>query len=124
MSDHLKKALHLRNAGRKREALKHFQNLARMYPTNARIRFHLAEALDSLGRERRAIPHYHRALRLAPRHPHLYELLLYLSSSYRKTGRPAAASRYLAPAEAMKRDSPLQKQLRRLVDRDLRRIHR
>jgi len=117
-------ALPLRRAGKVGEALKHFRRLSRQHSNDAIIRFHLAETLDNLGKERQAIPHYHRAQRLNPRHPHQYELLLYLSSSYRKTGHPRAAARYLALAEATGKGSELQSRLRRLIDRDLSRLRR
>ena len=120
----ISQALRLRRAGKVGEALKHFRQLSRQHSNDAIIRFHLAETLDNLGREREAIPHYHRALRLNANHPHLYELLLYLSSSYRKTARPRAAARYLARAEALGRAPELQTRLRRLVDRDLSRMKR
>jgi tetratricopeptide (TPR) repeat protein len=94
------------------------------HSNDAIIRFHLAETLDNLGKERQAIPHYHCALRLDPKLPHRYELLLYLSSSYRKTGRPRAAARYLEFAEATRKSSELQSRLRRLIDRDLSRAKR
>src|SRR5207253_1688465 len=73
-------ALRLRRAGKVGEALKHFRRLSRQNSNDAIIRFHLAETLDNFGKERQAIPHYHRGLRLDPKHPHRYELLLYLSS--------------------------------------------
>jgi Flp pilus assembly protein TadD len=117
-------ALRLRRAGKIGEALKHFRRLSLEHSNDAITRFHLAETLDNLGKERQAIPHYHRALRLNPKHPHRYELLLYLSSSYRKTERPRAAARYLACAESMRRKSDLQTRLRRLIDRDLLRVKR
>jgi predicted Zn-dependent protease len=117
MSGRLKTALRLRRNGRRREALKIFRDLARKYPNDPILRFELAQTLDNMGRESQAIPHYHRALRLDRNHPARYEIMLYLASSYRKTARPAAARRWLARAEAMKRSSPLQEKLRRLLER-------
>src|SRR5688500_15852164 len=93
-------ALRLRRAGRRREALAMRRERARGPPRDGTVWFDLAVTLDNLGREREAIPRYHRALRLDPRHPRTKEIALYLASSYRKTGRPAAARRWLAKAEA------------------------
>ena len=91
------------------------RRLAPERPHDADVCFYLAVTLDNLGREREAIPRYHRALRLNPRHPRAAEIFLYLASSYRKTGRPFAARRWLARAEAAGARSPLQRRLRRLL---------
>jgi len=92
------------------------RDVVRRRPTDAMVWFYLAVTLDNLGREREAIPRYHRALRLDARHPRAMEIALYLASSYRKTGRPAAARRWLAEAETRGANSPLQRRLRRLLD--------
>jgi predicted Zn-dependent protease len=117
MSARLKNALHLRRAGRRREALALFRELAKAYPNDPILRFELAQTLDNMSREREAIPHYHHALRLDRKHPARYEIFLYLASSYRKSARPAAARRWLKMADAMGRSSPLAEKLHRLLDR-------
>ena len=109
-------ALRLRRAGRRREALAVLREVARERPKDAMVWFYFAVTLDNLGREREAIPRYHRALRLDARHPRAMEIALYLASSYRKTGRPAAARRWLAEAETRGANSALQRRLRRLLD--------
>jgi Flp pilus assembly protein TadD len=108
--------LRLRRAGRLREALAELRKLAHERPNDGTVYFYLAVTLDNIGREREAIPRHHRALRLNPRHPHAAEINLYLASSYRKTGRPRAARRWLEKAEAIGADGPLQRRLRRLLD--------
>jgi Flp pilus assembly protein TadD len=114
-TDDLEAARRLRRAGRRRAALAILRRLARAWPGDPDVYFYLAVTLDNLGREREAIPRYHRALRLNPRHPRKRDIFLYLASSYRKTGRPAAARRWLARAEAAGARSPLQRRLRSLL---------
>jgi Flp pilus assembly protein TadD len=111
----VRQALRIRRTKGPRQALDLFRQLARDYPRDATIRFHLAETLDNLGRESQAIPHYHRALRLDPRHAHAYENYLYLASSYRNVGRPRAARRYLLRAESFGRMNAIQRRLKRLL---------
>jgi Flp pilus assembly protein TadD len=105
--------IRLRRAGRLREALDELGDLARERPLDGMVWFYVSVTLDNLGREREAIPRYHRALRMDPRHPHQREIFLYLASSYRKTGRPRAARRYLDRAIAVGARGPLRQRLER-----------
>jgi tetratricopeptide (TPR) repeat protein len=115
----LRKAVQLRRAGKKRQALALLFDLVRTEKTNPDVWFYLAVTLDNLSREAQAIPRYHRVLRPAPDYPRAYEVYLYLASAYQKTGRPEAAARYLAKARSLGRSDPLERQIARRVARDL-----
>jgi len=112
-SAELARALNLASTGSRREAIVLLTQLAKRKPKDAMVWFRLGTMLDSSGRMAKAIPCYLRALRLKPRHPHEYEMCLYLCSSYRKTKRPQAARRWLKKAQSFSRNTPLQKRLER-----------
>ncbi|HTQ37568.1 MAG TPA: tetratricopeptide repeat protein [Pirellulales bacterium] len=113
----LSRALRLAQAGNRRAAIDLLRELSKQTPTDALVWFHLGALLDAGGKMRQAIPCYLRALRLNPRHPQHYEMCLYLCSSYRKTGRPLAARRWLKKAETFGHDTALQRRLQRLLNR-------
>jgi tetratricopeptide (TPR) repeat protein len=111
----LSRALRLQQAGKRRDAIVLLKELSEQHPTDAILWFRLGTMLDASGKMARAIPCYLRALRLNPRHPHQYEMCLYLCSSYRKTGRPHTARRWLKKAESFSRNTALQRRLQRLL---------
>ena len=115
LSAELARALRLQKAGKRRDALALLKELSVQHPADAMLWFRLGTMLDASGKMARAIPCYLRALRLNPRHPYQYEMCLYLCSSYRKTGRPHTARRWLKKAETFSRKTVLQKQLQRLL---------
>jgi tetratricopeptide (TPR) repeat protein len=107
----------LEKAGQRREAILLLKELSEQHPHDAILWFRLGTMLEASGKMDRAIPCYLRALRINRRHPHQYEICLYLCSSYRKTGRPQAARRWLKKAEKFSRNSPLEHRLQRLLRR-------
>jgi tetratricopeptide (TPR) repeat protein len=117
LSHVISQALQLERTGQRRAAIALLQAASLQQPRSALLWFHLGALLDAGGKMRQAIPCYLRALRLNPRHPHRYEMCLYLCSSYRKAGRPQAAHRWLKKAEAFGRDTALQRRLKRLLNR-------
>ncbi len=110
-------ATRLENARRMKDAIALWRELTVRFPRNADGWFHLGAALDSSGKMSEAIPCYLRALRLKPNHPRQYEMCLYLASSYGKTGRPAAAQRWLTKAASFERDDPLEHRLKRQLNK-------
>jgi tetratricopeptide (TPR) repeat protein len=116
-SAELSRAQRLLRLGRRPEAIALLRELSKQFPDDAIIWFHLGTMLDASGKMAQAIPCYLRALRLNPRHPQQYEMCLYLCSSYRKTDRPQAARRWLKKAESFSRDTPLERTLKRLLER-------
>ncbi len=87
----LAQAMRLQKAGKRREAIPMLKELAKQNTEDEMVWFRLGTMLDASGKMEQAIPCYLRALRLNPRHPHQYEMCLYLCSSYRKTGKPQIA---------------------------------
>ena len=114
-SAELARALNLAKTGRRREAIVLLTQLAEQRPKDDMVWFYLGATLDASAKEAKAIPCYLRALRLKPLHPYEYEMCLYLCSSYRKTKRPQAASRWLKKAQSLSQSTPLQKRLERLL---------
>jgi len=115
-SSDLSLALRLERTGQRREGIALLRQLSRQRTDDAMVWFHLGAMLDGGGKMALAIPCYLRALRLNPRHPRQYEMCLYLCSSYRKTGRPLAARRWLKKAEGFGRVTALQRRLQRLLN--------
>src|SRR5262245_29145469 len=111
----LASALKLKRRGKWREAIPLLRSLVDEDPSDSIIWFHLGTTFDSSGKMAEAIPCYLRALRLNPRHPHHYEMCLYLCSSYRKIGRTRAAGSWLKRAKQFDRDTPLERRLERLL---------
>jgi predicted Zn-dependent protease len=107
----------MERTGQRQVAIALLRQLSRQRPDDAIVWFNLGTMLDAGGKMARAIPCYLRALRLNPRHPRHYEMCLYLCSSYRKTGRPQAARRWLKKAESFSCTTPLQRRLQRLLAR-------
>ncbi|MGM0885108.1 MAG: tetratricopeptide repeat protein [Bacillota bacterium] len=79
--------------------IEYFTGIDKQYPSSARAKFEMANALDYLDREAEAIPLYEEAIRMGlPTEYHAYALLQ-LGSSLRNVGRVNEAVEILAQAE-------------------------
>lgn len=86
MSDHLERAIWLRERGELDAALGMLLDLVRDMPEDPDVAYQLAWVHDRMGREREAIPHYERAISLGLSGEDLEGAVLSLGSSYRAAG--------------------------------------
>ena len=95
MSDTLKRAIRLREAGRLEEARAILLELMEGNPDDAAVAYQCAWVHDRMGREREAISFYERAISLGLSGRDLEGAILSLGSSHRATGGYAKAAEVL-----------------------------